>query len=75
MTSATKSNGISITMPYWDERFRAMAAQYPGIRADQYHIDILSAHFRQRPDRFDVVVGSNLFGDILPISAPRYAER
>jgi tartrate dehydrogenase/decarboxylase/D-malate dehydrogenase len=70
VTSATKSNGISITMPYWDERFRAMAAQYPGIRTDQYHIDILSAHFVQRPDRFDVVVGSNLFGDILSDLGP-----
>ena len=49
LTSATKSNGISITMPYWDERFRAMAARYPGIRTDQYHIDILAAHFVARP--------------------------
>jgi len=70
VTSATKSNGISITMPYWDERFRAMAAQYPGIRADQYHIDILTAHFVQRPQQFDVVVGSNLFGDILSDLGP-----
>ncbi|MFO1414986.1 MAG: tartrate dehydrogenase [Burkholderiales bacterium] len=70
LTSATKSNGISITMPYWDERFRAMAAQYPDVAADQYHIDILSAHFVQRPERFDVVVGSNLFGDILSDLGP-----
>ena len=70
LTSATKSNGISITMPYWDERFRAMAAQYPDVRADQYHIDILSAHFVQRPQVFDVVVGSNLFGDILSDLGP-----
>jgi tartrate dehydrogenase/decarboxylase/D-malate dehydrogenase len=70
LTSATKSNGISITMPYWDERFRAMAAQYPDVRADQYHIDILTAHFVGRPDRFDVVVGSNLFGDILSDLGP-----
>jgi tartrate dehydrogenase/decarboxylase/D-malate dehydrogenase len=70
VTSATKSNGISITMPYWDERFRAMAAQYPDVAADQYHIDILSAHFVQRPERFDVVVGSNLFGDILSDLGP-----
>ena len=70
VTSATKSNGISITMPYWDERFRAMAAQYPGIRTDQYHIDILTAHFVQRPQHFDVVVGSNLFGDILSDLGP-----
>ncbi len=70
VTSATKSNGISITMPYWDERFRAMAAGYPDIRSDQYHIDILSAHFVQRPERFDVVVASNLFGDILSDLGP-----
>jgi tartrate dehydrogenase/decarboxylase / D-malate dehydrogenase len=70
LTSATKSNGISITMPYWDERFRAMAANYPAIRTDQYHIDILSAHFVQHPDWFDVVVGSNLFGDILSDLGP-----
>ncbi|HKE40509.1 MAG TPA: tartrate dehydrogenase [Casimicrobiaceae bacterium] len=70
VTSATKSNGISITMPYWDERFRAMAERYPSIRSDQYHIDILSAHFVQRPERFDVVVGSNLFGDILSDLGP-----
>ncbi len=70
LTSATKSNGISITMPYWDERFRAMAAQYPDVRADQFHIDILTAHFVGRPDRFDVVVGSNLFGDILSDLGP-----
>jgi tartrate dehydrogenase/decarboxylase/D-malate dehydrogenase len=70
VTSATKSNGISITMPYWDERFHAMAAKYPGIRTDQYHIDILTAHFVRFPDRFDVVVGSNLFGDILSDLGP-----
>ncbi|MFO1399118.1 MAG: tartrate dehydrogenase [Burkholderiales bacterium] len=70
VTSATKSNGISITMPYWDERFKAMAAQYPDVAANQFHIDILSAHFVQRPERFDVVVGSNLFGDILSDLGP-----
>ena len=70
VTSATKSNGISITMPYWDERFREMAKRYPDIRTDQYHIDILSAHFVQRPQVFDVVVGSNLFGDILSDLGP-----
>ena len=70
VTSATKSNGISITMPYWDERFREMARRYPDIRTDQYHIDILSAHFVQRPQVFDVVVGSNLFGDILSDLGP-----
>ncbi|MEO5700419.1 MAG: tartrate dehydrogenase [Casimicrobiaceae bacterium] len=70
LTSATKSNGISITMPYWDERVKAMAEHYPDVRADQYHIDILTAHFVQRPERFDVVVGSNLFGDILSDLGP-----
>lgn len=62
---ATKSNGIYISMPYWDERARLMAEQYPDVTADVYHIDILAAHFVQNPDRFDVVVASNLFGDIL----------
>src|SRR3989441_164835 len=70
LTSATKSNGISITMPYWDERVRAMASQYPDVKTDQYHIDILTAHFVQHPDWFDVVVGSNLFGDILSDLGP-----
>lgn len=70
LTSATKSNGISITMPFWDERFRAVAADYPDVKMDQYHIDILTAHFVRFPDRFDVVVGSNLFGDILSDLGP-----
>ena len=70
VTSATKSNGIAITMPYWDERFRAMAAAYPDIRTDAFHIDILSANFVLRPQAFDVVVGSNLFGDILSDLGP-----
>ncbi|HEX3376855.1 MAG TPA: tartrate dehydrogenase [Candidatus Acidoferrales bacterium] len=70
VTSATKSNGIIHTMPYWDERFAAMSAQYPDIRVDQYHIDILTAHFVRRPQMFDVVVGSNLFGDILSDLGP-----
>ncbi len=70
LTSATKSNGIMITMPYWDERFAEMARQYPDVRTDQYHIDILSAHFVQHPDWFDVVVASNLFGDILSDLGP-----
>jgi len=65
VTSATKSNGIIHTMPFWDERFSAMAKHFPEVRTDQYHIDILSAHFVQHPDWFDVVVASNLFGDIL----------
>jgi tartrate dehydrogenase/decarboxylase/D-malate dehydrogenase len=70
VTSATKSNGISITMPYWDERFKAISAEYPGVKTSQYHIDILTAHFVQHPDWFDVVVGSNLFGDILSDLGP-----
>jgi len=70
LTSATKSNGISITMPYWDERVAAMAADYPDVRVDKFHIDILTAHFVQRPEFFDVVVASNLFGDILSDLGP-----
>ncbi|HEY6234319.1 MAG TPA: tartrate dehydrogenase [Candidatus Elarobacter sp.] len=70
LTSATKSNGIAITMPYWDERFKAISAEYAGVKTDQYHIDILTAHFVQHPDWFDVVVGSNLFGDILSDLGP-----
>ncbi|GAA4429397.1 tartrate dehydrogenase [Acidovorax lacteus] len=70
LTSATKSNGIAITMPYWDERVAAMAQQYPEIAVDKFHIDILTAHFVQRPDHFDVVVASNLFGDILSDLGP-----
>src|SRR3546814_116535 len=73
LTSATKSNGIVHTMPFWDERFAAVKADYPDIRTDQYHIDILAAHFVQHPDWFDVVVGSNLFGDILSDLGPAVA--
>jgi tartrate dehydrogenase/decarboxylase/D-malate dehydrogenase len=70
LTSATKSNGIIHTMPFWDERFRAIAALYPEVATAQYHIDILCAHFVRFPERFDVVVGSNLFGDILSDLGP-----
>src|ERR1700739_888155 len=70
LTSATKSNGIIHTMPFWDECFRAMAAEYRDVRTDQFHIDILTAHFVRHPDWFDVVVGSNLFGDILSDLGP-----
>jgi tartrate dehydrogenase/decarboxylase/D-malate dehydrogenase len=73
LTSATKSNGIIHTMPYWDERFAEMAKAYPEIRIDQFHVDILCAHFVQHPDWFDVVVGSNLFGDILSDLGPAVA--
>jgi tartrate dehydrogenase/decarboxylase/D-malate dehydrogenase len=70
VTSATKSNGIIHSMPYWDARFAAMSAAYPDVAADQYHIDILCAHFVRHPDWFDVVVASNLFGDILSDLGP-----
>ena len=73
LTSATKSNGIIHTMPYWDERFAAIADEFPEVRTDQFHIDILAAHFVQHPDWFDVVVGSNLFGDILSDLGPAVA--
>jgi tartrate dehydrogenase/decarboxylase/D-malate dehydrogenase len=73
VTSATKSNGISISMPYWDERFAAMAKSYPKVKTAQYHIDILTSHFVRHPDWFDVVVASNLFGDILSDLAPAVA--
>ena len=70
LTSATKSNGIIHTMPFWDERFQALAAAHPDVRCDQYHIDILAALFVLHPERFDVVVASNLFGDILSDLGP-----
>src|SRR5712664_2282198 len=70
LTSATKSNGIIHTMPFWDECFHAMAAKFPEIRTDKFHIDILTAHFVRHPDWFDVVVASNLFGDILSDLGP-----
>ncbi len=70
VTSATKSNGIFHTMPFWDERVAAISADYPDICTDQYHIDILAARFVMTPERFDVVVGSNLFGDILSDLGP-----
>ena len=70
LTSATKSNGISITMPFWDECVIDMARHYPDVKWDKYHIDILTAHFVLHPDWFDVVVASNLFGDILSDLGP-----
>src|SRR6266446_3721826 len=75
VTSATKSNGIIHSMPYWDERFAAVAKEYPSVKTSQYHIDILTAHFVQHPDWFDVVVGSNLFGDILSDLGPDIAGK
>lgn len=73
VTSATKSNGIVHTMPFWDERFRAAAERHPDVDTDEYHIDILTAHFVLHPDWFDVVVASNLFGDILSDLGPAIA--
>ena len=70
VTSATKSNGIIHSMPFWDERFDEISKDYPDIQTDKYHIDILTAHFVRNPDWFDVVVGSNLFGDILSDLGP-----
>jgi tartrate dehydrogenase/decarboxylase/D-malate dehydrogenase len=73
LTSATKSNGIIHTMPFWDERFKAISKDFADVTVDQYHIDILSAHFVKHPDWFDVVVASNLFGDILSDLGPAVA--
>lgn len=73
VTSATKSNGIKHTMPFWDERFEAVAADYPDIETAKFHVDILAAQFVLHPDWFDVVVGSNLFGDILSDLGPAVA--
>ena len=70
LTSATKSNGIMHTMPFWDERVEELAGSFPEVRVDKYHIDILTAQFVRNPDWFDVVVGSNLFGDILSDLGP-----
>ncbi|SHH81918.1 tartrate dehydrogenase [Marivita hallyeonensis] len=73
VTSATKSNGIVHTMPFWDERFKAATARHAGVETAAYHIDILAAHFVLHPDWFDVVVASNLFGDILSDLGPAVA--
>ncbi len=73
LTAATKSNGIIHTMTFWDERFAAIAKNYPDVQTSKYHIDILTAHFVQHPDWFDVVVASNLFGDILSDLGPAIA--
>jgi tartrate dehydrogenase/decarboxylase/D-malate dehydrogenase len=63
--SATKSNGIIHTMPFWDERFAAVTSRHPGLRSEQVLIDALAAMVVLDPGRFDVIVASNLFGDIL----------
>jgi tartrate dehydrogenase/decarboxylase/D-malate dehydrogenase len=73
LSSATKSNGIFHSMPYWDRRVKTIAASYPQVTVDQYHIDILTANFVRMPEHFDVVVGSNLFGDILSDLGPACA--
>lgn len=70
LSSATKSNGIIHSMPYWDQRFALMGEQYPEVKTDQYHIDIFTANFVRMPEHYDVVVGSNLFGDILSDLGP-----
>jgi len=70
VSSATKSNGLFYSMPFWDERFAAISAEYPEISADSHHIDIMAARFVMKPEQFDVVVGSNLFGDILSDLGP-----
>lgn len=73
LTSATKSNGIVFVMPYWDEIFRQISKEYPEVHADQYHIDGLAAALVLHPEKFDVLVGSNLFGDILSDLTPALA--
>lgn len=73
LASATKSNGIKHSMPFWDERFAEIAKDFPEVETEQFHIDILTAHFVRNPDWFDVVVGSNLFGDILSDLGPAIA--
>jgi tartrate dehydrogenase/decarboxylase/D-malate dehydrogenase len=73
LTSCTKSNGITITMPYWDERFAEMEKNYPDVKTDQYHVDGLTIQMVLNPDRFDVIVASNLFGDILSDLGPATA--
>ena len=70
VTVATKSNGLAISMPWWDARAAAMAADYPDVAWHKQHIDILCARFVLQPQRFDVVVASNLFGDILSDLGP-----
>lgn len=70
ITAATKSNGLAVSMPYWDSRVDEMAKQYPEVKADKQHVDILAARFVLQPERFDIVVASNLFGDILSDLGP-----
>ncbi len=73
LTSATKSNGIVYTMPYWDEIFHELSSAYPEIKTDQFHIDALCAKVVLDPGYFDVIVASNLFGDIISDLGPAVA--
>jgi tartrate dehydrogenase/decarboxylase/D-malate dehydrogenase len=73
LASCTKSNGIAISMPYWDERFAAMGKQYPEVQTSQYHVDGLTIQLILDPKRFDVIVASNLFGDIISDIGPATA--
>lgn len=70
LSSATKSNGLFHSMPYWDSRVAAMAEHYPQVKVDQFHIDIFAANLVRMPEFYDVIVGSNLFGDILSDLGP-----
>jgi tartrate dehydrogenase/decarboxylase/D-malate dehydrogenase len=70
VTVATKSNGLAVSMPWWDGRAAAIASAYPDVAWDKQHVDILSARFVLQPQRFDVVVATNLFGDILSDLGP-----
>lgn len=70
LSSATKSNGLFHSMPYWDSRVAAMASNYPQVKVDQFHIDIFTANLVRMPEFYDVIVGSNLFGDILSDLGP-----
>jgi tartrate dehydrogenase/decarboxylase/D-malate dehydrogenase len=73
VSMATKSNGIKLAMPFWDERLEVISKEYPDVQSNKFHIDILTAHFVTHPDWFDVVVGSNLFGDLLSDLGPAVA--
>jgi len=73
LSSATKSNGIIHSMPFWDRRLNEISKSFPEVKVDQYHIDIFTANFVLMPEHFDVVVASNLFGDILSDLGPACA--
>lgn len=65
ITAATKSNGINYSMPFWDEVFKEIGQEYPDVEHELNHVDALASYFITRPEQFDVIVASNLFGDIL----------